>query len=395
MSEKAGTGTETGAEAGPDTEAGTGARPGNGGIWIFGATGRTGRRIAALLAARGLPPVLVGRDATRLREAAGEAGGVGGDARTVVAATPEEAARRLAEETAAGGAPAVVVNTIGPFTSTAVPLIRACPPGTHYLDLSNELTSIRQVLDLHEEALAQGSTLVPGAGFGVCATESAARKVREGRPTPERVRVDALPSVESEPGLLGPALAASLVDGFAIGGRRYEAGRLVRTRFGGGVETLTLPDGSTARTLAVPTGDLEAAHHATGAPYVTAGNSEVPSGLAARALLPLLAAALARPALGNAAKRRLARLEVKPKPPARPHSWARAHATWPDGTTREIWLRAADGMDFTTAIAAEVATRLSQADTPPGAHTPATLFGPELAEAVGGRFVAGATSRTV
>lgn len=391
MSEKTG----TGAEAGPDTAADAGARPGNGGIWIFGATGRTGRRIAALLAARGLPPVLVGRDATRLREVAGEAGGVDGDARTVVAATPEEAARRLAEDTAAG-APAVVVNTIGPFTSTAVPLIRACPPGTHYLDLSNELTSIRQVLDLHEEALAQGSTLVPGAGFGVCATESAARKVREGRPTPERVRVDALPSVESEPGLLGPALAASLVDGFAIGGRRYEAGRLVRVRLGGGVETLTLPDGSTARTLAVPTGDLEAAHHATGAPYVTAGNSEVPSGRAIRALLPLLAAVLARPAIGNAAKRRLARVEVKPKPPARAHSWARAHATWPDGTTHEVWLRAADGMDFTTTIAAEVAARLSQGGTPPGAHTPATLFGPGLAEAVGGRFVeGGATSRTV
>ncbi|MDQ0813138.1 short subunit dehydrogenase-like uncharacterized protein [Streptomyces sp. B3I7] len=388
MSDRTWTGAGTGAETGAQTDADAGPRPGNGGIWILGATGRTGRRIAGLLAARGLPPVLVGRDANRLRHVAGD---VGGDPRIVVAATPEEAARHLAASGAAD-APAVVVNTIGPFTSTALPLIRACPPGTHYLDLSNELSSIREVLDLHEKAVAQGSTLVPGAGFGVCATESVALKVREGRPTPERVRVDALARVESEPGLLGSALAASLVDGLAIGGRRYEAGRLVRARLGGGVETLTLPDGTTARTLALPTGDLEAAHRATGAPYVTAGNSEVPNGPVVRALLPLLAAALARSVIGNAAKRRVAQVRITPKPPARDHSWARAHATWPDGTTHEVWLRAGDGMAFTTAIAAEVAARLALGRTPPGAHTPATLFGPELAETAGGRFLGGGAS---
>jgi short subunit dehydrogenase-like uncharacterized protein len=374
VSEKTGRGTEPAGEPGAG-----GAHPGRDGVWILGATGRTGRAIAALLAARGLATVLVGRDAGRLRELAEKAGA---DARTVVAATFEETTAVLARS-----APAVVVNTIGPFTSTAVPVIRACPPGSHYLDLSNELTSIRQVLDLHDEAAANGSTLVPGAGFGVCATEAAVRKACEGRPAPDRVRVDGLARVESEPGAVGRALAASMIDGLAIGGRRYAAGRLVRARLGGGVETLTLPDGTTARTLALPTGDLEAAHRASGAPHVTAGNSEVPSGLAVRALLPVLAAAVARPRIGDAAKRRLARVELKTGTPTRDHSWARAHATWPDGTTREVWLRAGDGMAFTAGVAAEVAARLTESSAAPGAHTPATLFGPGLAESVGAEFL--------
>ena len=361
------------------TETGTGPAGDGGGIWILGATGRTGRAIAALLAARGLALVLVGRDAGRLRDLAGE---VGGDARTVVAGTVEETAAVLARS-----APTVIVNTIGPFTSTAVPLIRACPPGTHYLDLSNELTSIRQVLDLHDEAVAGGSTLVPGAGFGVCATESAVRKVCEGRPPAERLRVDAVPSVRTEPGLLGEALAASLVDGATVGGRRYERGRLVRARTGGGVERFTLPDGSAVRAMALPSGDLEAAHRASGAPYVTAGNTEIPSALLVRALLPLAAALLARPAIGNAAKRRLARVRATERAAPRPHSWARARATWPDGTTHEAWLRTGEAMEFTTTVAAEVAARLARGEATPGARTPATLFGPGLAEAAGAQFL--------
>lgn len=370
MSEKTGTGTDTGS---------AGSAGDGGGIWILGATGRVGRTVASLLAARGLATVLVGRDAGRLRELAAE---LGGDPRTVVAPTMEETTAALARN-----APTVVVNTIGPFTGTAVPVIRACPPGTHYLDLSNELTSIRQVLDLHDDAVAKGSTLVPGAGFGVCATESAVRKVCEDMPPAERVRVDAVPSVRTEPGLLGEALAASLVNGVTVGGHRYERGRLVRARIGSGVERFTLPDGSAARAMALPAGDLEAAHHASGAPYVTAGNAEIPSALVVRALLPVMAAVLARPAIGNAAKRRLARVRASERAAPRPHSYARARATWSDGTSHEVWLRTGDAMEFTTSVAAEVAARLARGEATPGAHTPATLFGPGLAEAAGAEFL--------
>ncbi len=56
-------------------------------------------------------------------------------------------------------------------------------------------------------------------------------------------------------------------------------------------------------------------------------------------------------------------------------------------TNQEGWLRTGDAMDFTTAVAAEVTQRLLTGENQPGAYTPGALFGPELAEAVGGEFL--------
>jgi short subunit dehydrogenase-like uncharacterized protein len=201
------------------------------------------------------------------------------------------------------------------------------------------------------------------------------------------VRVDALAAVDTEPGLLGTALAASIVDAASVGGRRYEHGRLVRARLGGDVERFTLPDGSAVQTAGGPSGELEAAHRASGAPFVVAASSMVPAGRAVRAVLPTAAALLARPVLGNAAKRRLARVRVTPRERSREFSWARARVQGPDGGTREGWLRAGEGMAFTAAVAAEVASRLADDEGRPGAYTPGLLFGPELAVAAGGRFL--------
>lgn len=131
-------------------------------IWILGATGRSGRAIAADLVARGGNPVLSGRNAGRLREVADQLGPV----RTV----PVRSLDSLVAEFERNP-PAVVVNTIGPFTETALPVIRACPPGTHYVDLSNELTSVTDLLDAHDAAVAAGRCVVTGAGFDVLATE--------------------------------------------------------------------------------------------------------------------------------------------------------------------------------------------------------------------------------
>ncbi|MER7197970.1 MULTISPECIES: hypothetical protein [unclassified Streptomyces] len=211
-------------------------------IWILGATGRAGRVIAPGPAARQLPLVLVGRDGSRLRDVADTPDG---QHRTLVAATTEAMAQHLAS-----GAPAVVVNTIGPFTATALPIVRACPPGTHYLDLSNELSAVTEVPAAHDEAVATGRRLVPGAGFGVPAIESVVLKLCGNRPVPQRVRVDAMAGIEG--GVLGPTVAASAVEGLPAGGRRSANGRMVRAGIGSAAEHITLPEVplSTTRTCA-------------------------------------------------------------------------------------------------------------------------------------------------
>ncbi|MGV9375706.1 hypothetical protein ACWDRB_07825 [Nonomuraea sp. NPDC003707] len=71
----------------------------------------------------------------------------------------------------------------------------------------------------------------------------------------------------------------------------------------------------------------------------------------------------------------------------RRHSWGHAVITWPDGTSREGWLRADDGMDYTAGAAAEIAARLARGEGKPGAYTPAAALGPDLAAAAGGTFI--------
>jgi short subunit dehydrogenase-like uncharacterized protein len=289
----------------------------------------------------------------------------------------------------AKAAPAAVINTIGPFPATAPEVIRACPPGTHYVDVANEFRAIRSVLEMDREAADTGRTLVPGGGFGVLATEAALLRACAGRAAPSRVRVDAIASVASEGGAVGVSLAASIMDVAATGAWRVRRGRLTRTVFGAGPVQLTTPAGDTVTTAGVSSGELIAAWRASGAPEVVATSALAPSGAAVRALLPAVTAVLSIPGAAGLAARRLARVQVKPAPRPRESSWAHAVAEWPSGDIREAWLRAGEGMDFTSAALAETALRLARGEGRPGAFTPGVLFGPSLAEAAGAEFVAG------
>ncbi|GAA2712178.1 hypothetical protein [Actinoplanes palleronii] len=352
-------------------------------VWILGGTGRSGRAIATALRARGIRPTLVGRDGARLTAVAE------GD-RTVVAASIAAMAGEISRQR-----PAVVVNTVGPFATTAEPIIRACLPASHYVDLANDLSAFTTTLGLHDAIAAAGRTAVTGAGFGVAATESVVVKLCEGRPAPRRVRVDAVASLAMEAGAFGEALAASILDGIPgvagggrFQGRRYRGGRLVPDRIGGDARQLTLPDGGgTATAASIPLGELMAAQRASGAPDVQAASSEAPSSPVARAAMAALLPVLAIGPVREFAKRRLAAVQVTARPRPRQHSWGHAVIDWPDGTTREGWLRLGDAQEWTGIVPAEVCRRLLAGEGRPGAFTPAALFGAELAESCGAEYL--------
>ncbi|XVU26994.1 hypothetical protein ACQPZJ_08125 [Actinoplanes sp. CA-054009] len=360
-------------------------------VWILGGTGRSARAIATELRHRGITPTLVGRDATRLNAAAAAVTRAeGGAPGTVVARTLAEVADEIRRR------PAVVINTVGPFGASAGPIVRACLPASHYVDLANDVAAVSGVLGLHEAAMTAGRSLVTGAGFGVTATESVVVKLCAGRPTPSDVRVDMIPSLAIEAGRLGEALAATILEGLPgvaggrrFQGRRYRDGRLAPARLAGDPAVLTLPDGSSVTTAGMPLGELVAAQRASGAPSVTAASSEAPTAPIARALLPFAASLLAFAPLRSFAVRRLAAVEVQARPRPREHSWGRARVTWPDGTVREGWLRLGDAQDFTGAVPAEVARRLLAGEGRPGAFFPAALFGPTLAESCGADYLLG------
>ena len=234
-------------------------------IWILGAAGRAGRAIAAELARRHRSMTLVGRNKVALLDVATS---LGIDARIVVASAIDEIGAAITRS-----APRVVINTIGPFAQTAVPLVKACPAGTHYVDVGNELPALLSLYAMHDELVATNRCVVHGAGWGVLATESVVRKLCSGRPAPLQVRVDNMASVKAS-GPLGHTLANGILDGIAYGGRRYAHGRLKFAFVGSDHEALTLPDGSTAKTGLIPTAELEAAYRASGGPMLSPDSLE-------------------------------------------------------------------------------------------------------------------------
>jgi short subunit dehydrogenase-like uncharacterized protein len=352
-------------------------------VWILGGTGRSGRAVAAELRRRGIRPVLVGRDAGRLGAAAQ------GD-RTVVAGSDEAMTAEIRRQQ-----PAAVVNTVGPFTRTASPTIRAClDAGSDYLDLANDLAAVGATLALGDAVAASGRTVVTGAGFGVTATESVVVKLCGGRPAPEQVRVDMVPSLATEAGPIGEALAATILEGLPgvdgggrFQGRRYRNSRLAPAPIGGDAQRLTLPDGSVVTTAGMPLGELMAAQRASGARDVLSASSEAPSSPVVRAIFPVVAALLGIAPVRGFAIRRLAAVKMPARPKPREHSWGHAVVRWADGTTREGWLRVGEAQEWTGTVPAEIVRRLLAGEGKPGAFTPAALFGPSLAESCGGEYV--------
>ena len=101
---------------------------------IYGATGYTGGLTARLAVARGLRPILGGRDGRRLGAA------LKLDWRVADLADPSSLDRLL------DGVDALI-SMAGPFSRTADPMIEAClRTGTHYLDITGEI-------DVFEDAL--------------------------------------------------------------------------------------------------------------------------------------------------------------------------------------------------------------------------------------------------
>lgn len=347
-------------------------------VWVLGATGRTARAVSRRLHDAGVPLVLVGRDRGRLEAAVAELDG----APRLLAGSLNSTLAGLAQDP-----PGVVVNTVGPFTSTAPQVVRSCPTETAYVDVSNELASVEQLLAQEGRAAASGQVLVTGAGFGVLGTESVVLRLCAGRPPAATVRVDALPAVALEAGVVGPALAATIVEVIVGGGREVRQGRLVRSRPAGHYQQLTTPDGEVLGAGSGPNGELIAAWRASRADSVIAASSAAPSNALLRAAVPAVTALVRLPGAGRLAARAIARIPLRAQAMPRPSSWAHARAQWASGEVREGWLRVGDGTDFTAAVTVEVTRRLLNGDGRPGAHTPGALFGPELAEACGGQFV--------
>ena len=128
-------------------------------VAVYGATGYTGRLVAAELRDRGFDAVLCGRSGSRLRALASE---LGVEWPVRAAAVDDPAALRRA----LSGAD-VVVNCAGPFTFYGAPVIEAAlGVGAHYIDTTGEQAYMQRVFEhVGPAARKAESAVIPAVGF--------------------------------------------------------------------------------------------------------------------------------------------------------------------------------------------------------------------------------------
>ena len=127
-------------------------------IAVYGATGHTGRLVAAELRARGREVILAGRDGGALKALADELGGLPVHQ---AALDDPEALRALAARAA------VLVHCAGPFTETGRPVARAAAEaGCHYVDHGLEQHHTAWMFDaMREPAERAGIAMITAMSF--------------------------------------------------------------------------------------------------------------------------------------------------------------------------------------------------------------------------------------
>lgn len=133
-------------------------------VVVFGATGVTGRRVAAYLAERaaatGLRWAAAARDATKLERIFDEVGISAPETISADIGDPPSL-RAMAARTR------VLLDLVGPYTLYGRPVLEACiESGTHYMDLTGELPFVREMIaDFAGPAREAGVKIVQVSGF--------------------------------------------------------------------------------------------------------------------------------------------------------------------------------------------------------------------------------------
>jgi hypothetical protein len=127
-------------------------------VAVYGAYGHTGRFVVAELQERGYVPLLLGRDQNKLQALARDFPGL--QTRQASVDDPASLDRALT------GA-AAVINTAGPFATTAAPLVEAVlRAGIPYVDVAAEIeANVDTFAHFAERARAAGTVVVPAMAF--------------------------------------------------------------------------------------------------------------------------------------------------------------------------------------------------------------------------------------
>lgn len=223
-------------------------------LMIYGANGYTGKLIAAEAVARGLKPVLAGRNRDALDELA----------------VPLKLTRRVFELNDATEIDrnlqgiGILLNCAGPFSRTCARLLEACLRNKiHYLDITGEIDVFAHCHRMHKQARHAGIVVAPGVGFDVVPTDCLAALLKQRLPDATHLVL-----AFDASGGPSPGTAKTSVEGLAKGGRARIDGELRDVPLAWKSREFTRKDGRHRAAMTIPWGDVYTAFVSTGIPNV-------------------------------------------------------------------------------------------------------------------------------
>jgi short subunit dehydrogenase-like uncharacterized protein len=337
------------------------------GLLIYGSYGYTGNLIAEAAVERGLDPVLAGRERRTLESQAARL-----NCEFEVASLEEPKVLDMVVEDASA-----VLNCAGPFSRTWEPMVEAClHTGTHYLDITGELTVFEAIYEQDDRATDAGVMLLPGVGFDVVPTDCIAAHLAERLPDADRLEL----AFRAENGV-SRGTAKTMVEHLDGGGAVRRGGRIEDVPFAHESRTVEFGwglDGQHA--AAIPWGDVATAYHTTGIPNVTTYMAMPERAVRMQRLAGLLTPLLSLPPVRTGLQWLIEQTTEGPDADERAsgesYVWGEASTT--DGERAVSRLRGPHTYALTVETALATARRAIDGDAPAGYQTPAGAYGPDL-----------------
>ena len=334
---------------------------------LYGANGYTGRLIAHAAVARGLRPVLAGRDAAKIEPLAAE---LGCDCRVFPLTAPLALPLQGI---------AAVLHCAGPFSATAAPMMEAClAAGVHYLDITGEIDVIEAAAQRHQRAQAAGVTLLPAVGMDVVPSDCLAARLAARLPGGIKLEL-AFAGMAS----VSHGTAATIWENAGGGGRIRRDGRIVRVGVAWNAQQIPFHRGP-QWAMTIPWGDVASAYYTTGIPNIEVYAALPPGSLALLRRLRWLAPLAAWRPVQAAGRWWIDRRVRGPGDDelrrGRVEFWGRV--TDAAGRTAEATLETPNGYTLTVETSLALLQAVLENRIPAGFATPASALGGDLLDSL-------------
>lgn len=334
-------------------------------LLIYGANGYSGRQIVASAVAKGLAPIVAGRNAQQVAAVGKEFGLVHRCFDLGDAAAVDKGLEGVQ----------VVLHCAGPFSATSRPMLDACiRAGVHYLDITGEYKIFEAIADRDAELKRAGIMAMSGVALDIVPSDCLAAHMKRRMPDAVRLAIH-IRTLDR----LSPGTACTFIENMGLPNVVRENGQLVE-RPAGADRRVTDFSGRKIALVGMPWGDISTAWRTTGIPNIAVFMSLMPgSGPAIRLggfLRPLLQSAPVQKFLSAQARRWIAGPDKAYQDSETTEFIAVAYAG--DGRQCRSYLQTKEGYAFTNVSAIEIARRVLAGDYKPGYQTPGGLFGADF-----------------